>query len=90
MASDLGAGGGLAGSAGVGGRRGRTLCLEVVVGDILCAAEDFAPVVADGVDAGLDAEPAEVAFEGAGDVCLAAGCGVSGGGGVCAHLGGRR
>lgn len=90
MASDLGAGGGLAGSAGVGGRRGRTLCLEVVVGDILCAAEDFAPVVADGVDAGLDAEPAEVAFEGAGDVCLAAGWGVSGGGGVCAHLGGRR
>lgn len=70
MASDLGAGVSAGGAA-----QGRTLCLEVVVGHVVGAAEDLAPVVADGVDAGLDAEPAEVAFEGAGDVGLAAGWG---------------
>lgn len=45
--------------------------------DVFCAAEDFAPVVANGVDACLYAEPPEVSLECAGDVCLAAGCGVS-------------
>lgn len=54
-----------------------TLCLEVVMRDILCAAEDFSPVVADGVDACLYAEPPEVSLECAGDVGLATGCGVS-------------
>lgn len=60
------------------------------MGNVLCAAEDFAPVVADGVDASLYAEPPEVAFECAGDVCLAAGCVVSCGCCGCAYLGGRR
>lgn len=67
-----------------------TLCLKVVMRHVFCAAEHFAPVVADGVDACLYAEPPEVPFECAGDVCLAAGCGVSCGCSGCAYLGGRR
>lgn len=39
----------------------------------MCPPEDPAAVVAQGYDLGPDAGPAEVAFEGTGDVGLAAG-----------------
>jgi hypothetical protein len=51
----------------------RTLVLIIIGGDVLGATEDFTPVVAERVDARLDSHPAEVAFEGTGDVGLASG-----------------